>query len=83
MLAFVSEPKHERDAGSTTTVAIIFAVVMPILYVLSVGPVALACDKLDLPNAPAKAFYAPLIWLHDHTLLKKPLEAYLSLWGVK
>jgi hypothetical protein len=25
--------------------------------------------------------YAPVVWLHDHTILEKPLEMYSKLWG--
>jgi len=39
------------------------------------------------PNAAKRneirLFYAPIVWLHDYTFLKKPLQAYLDLWGVK
>jgi hypothetical protein len=27
--------------------------------------------------------YAPVIWLHEHTILKQRLEAYVKMWGVK
>jgi hypothetical protein len=58
--------------------------VLPLLYVLSIGPAA----RL-MKGSPARftmqlrAFYYPVIWLHDHTVLKKPLEVYVALWGVK
>lgn len=54
----------------------------PLLYVLSVGPVAAIWIKYQLPVPPLEAFYAPLIWLHDHTPLKDPLDWYVKLWGV-
>jgi hypothetical protein len=54
---------------------------VPLLYVLSVGPVG-AIAKNNTNALPAvRAFYSPVAWLHDHTLLQKPLEAYANLWG--
>ncbi|MBL8922433.1 MAG: hypothetical protein JNJ54_26510 [Myxococcaceae bacterium] len=58
-------------------------VLLPLVYLLSIGPVAKTIDALGLSRGPAKQFYAPLIWLHDHTPLRRPLELYLSAWGVK
>ena len=56
---------------------------LPLLYVLSVGPAA----KLSMmyPNTMGglRMFYIPLIWLHDHTPLRAPLEWYVELWGAK
>jgi hypothetical protein len=40
-------------------------------------------EKLNWDKAPPKRFYAPVIWLHDHTPLKRPLELYLGLFGLK
>ena len=59
---------------------------LPLLYVLSIGPV-LKVVQSSGPN-PAKRsvlrqVYAPVVWLHDHTFLEKPIEAYCGLWGVK
>jgi hypothetical protein len=59
-----------------------FVVLMPICYVLSIGPVGAIAKKG--PNASwvvtARKFYYPVMWLGDHTPLKKPLEAYFRLW---
>ncbi|MBM4780217.1 MAG: hypothetical protein GQE15_21145 [Archangiaceae bacterium] len=52
------------------------------LYVLSIAPVAAAAEVLDLPRDSVKRVYAPVIWLHDHTPLRKPLEWYMALWGL-
>ena len=59
---------------------------LPLLYVLSIGPVLKVVQRSG--NTPAKRnalrqVYAPVIWLHDHTFLEKPIEAYVGLWGVK
>jgi len=58
-------------------------------YVLSVGPVewTLNCHMIrtgepypDAVIARVNSFYAPVSWLHHHTPLQAPLEAYLSWW---
>lgn len=59
---------------------------LPLLYVLSTGPIVLLEEKTHGSLVSADfvvTFYAPLIWLHQHTFFKEPLELYLSLWGVK
>jgi hypothetical protein len=55
-------------------------VALPLLYVLSVGPAGIVTHKFPQLGPPATVFYQPLIWLHDHTFLKGPLEAYVNFW---
>lgn len=75
----------ERERSSTTIPAVVaaIAVILPVLYVLSMGPVAKVIDRFGLDREPARTFYRPVIWLHDHTVLRRPLELYLGVWGVK
>ena len=59
---------------------------LPLLYVLSTGPVILFEEKSHGVVVSVNfvlSFYAPLVWLHEHTFLKVPLDLYLSLWGIK
>ena len=60
-------------------------ILLPILYVLSIGPVAKFLTVIhassDTHNL-AKTFYAPVLWLHGNTFLGKPIEAYMNLWGL-
>jgi hypothetical protein len=73
-----------RRAARDVVLATLFAAAFfPLLYVLSIGPVAFAVEKLNWDKAATKKFYAPVIWLHDHTPLKRPLELYLGLFGLK
>jgi len=51
------------------------------IYVLSVGPVFAMIEYANYGKQSAETFYGPVIWLHDETLLKKPLEWYSDLWG--
>lgn len=76
----VSEPSDRRASGLEVVVIAVLA--LPVLYVLSVGPVVKVAQWLDLDGDRLKTAYAPLIYLHDHTPMKKPLEWYIGVWGV-
>ncbi len=79
------ERDGDRDRERSSSVASLLGalVLLPLLYTLSIGPVAFVCEKLGVPKEPMRAFYRPVVWLHDHTPLKRPLEWYLSLFGLK
>jgi hypothetical protein len=80
-----SDMTDERDTGSGSSplLWILALALIPLLYFLSVGPVLLLFKgKANPPTAALRTFYYPLIVLHDHTPLKKPIEAYCDLWGV-
>ena len=53
---------------------------LPLLYVLSSGPVALIMHRAGVGERVLPVVYAPLWWLHKNTTLRKPLEAYDKLW---
>lgn len=77
----MDEPPAKSRSSSAAWSALI--VVVPLIYVLSVGPVAYVALRLSMYNAAvaqARTFYAPVIWLHDHTFLKEPLNGYLEWW---
>lgn len=71
-----------KSHSRTLSVAIGLLFALPLVYILSVGPVALCCAKMHVDTEMVRQVYIPVIWLHDHTVLKKPLEMYLDLWGV-
>ena len=73
-----TEPHKSRAALWIT-----LSVLVPLLYGLSVGPVAMVSQGKSLSPAVEKTFeifYAPLILLHEHTPLKKPLDDYVTWW---
>ena len=72
------EEVHRPDRSGGTLVW--FFLAAPLLYVLSIGPVFKFGGKPPLSLEFVEAFYAPVIWLHDHTPLKKPLEWYVDWW---
>jgi hypothetical protein len=74
------EPQKTRRALWPIVCALI---ALPLLYVFSVGPVSYFAARSGGTASwldAAKTVYAPLIWLHDNTPLKKPLEWYTQKW---
>ena len=75
--------KEDSEQKSGYSVFVWVFVAVPLLYVLSIGPVAKMVKINGSSGETISRIYAPVIWLHDHTLLEKPLEAYVGFWGVK
>lgn len=76
------ETDRHKKPGTAGWAAIL--VVVPMIYVLSIGPVGYLAQQFSLPpsmKGPFLAFYGPVIWLHDHTSLKGPIERYSEWWG--
>ncbi len=74
-------PEQESRHGSFLCLALV--VLLPVFYVLSIGPVGVYIkNKPASTRDAARKFYAPVIWLDEHTPLAKPIEAYASLWGL-
>ena len=77
------DEEEDKSTGSTGFIIACAAIVIPLLYVLSIGPVAMVCEKTNIPHEIEQGFelfYAPLIWLHDHTFLQDPLKEYVMWW---
>ena len=72
------DEEHIQKSNRGGIAAMVIA--LPIFYVLSLGPVVLIAKKHDYNGHALKQVYAPVIWLHDHTFLKKSLEAYVGFW---
>jgi hypothetical protein len=71
----------EQELRSDKSSWILFAACAPLVYLLSLGPVGAITKNMPKTYAMVRRLYSPVRWLHDHTLLKKPLEAYVNLWG--
>lgn len=77
----MSDTPRTPDKNAAGILAIV--VVLPIIYLLSVGPVVYALEKFHVPKSYAtyvQTLYAPILWLHDHTSLKKLVENYVKWW---
>jgi hypothetical protein len=77
-----SDPRQRHDASAWGTWVALVLALSPLLYVLSIGPAGWLEKEGYLPRS-VRSVYAPVIWLHDHTPLEKPLEWYGNLWGWK
>jgi len=71
------------NSSKTLALAILSPLVLFVVYVLSIGPAAAMCEHYDWDPAPLQTFYYPVIWLHEHTILREPLEWYVGLFGVE
>jgi hypothetical protein len=59
---------------------VVALIVLPLIYILSVGPAIFLVVKVPKLRQPVHTVYAPMIWLHDHTFLKKTMDPYLAFW---
>ncbi len=73
--------ERRSTPGIWIAVAGLLLLFLPVLYVLSVGPVAAVYPDEAPPWA--EVFYAPIFWLCDNSdFAAHALELYLELWGV-
>jgi hypothetical protein len=80
----MTKEQEPGSRGPSTFVWVLgLVVLLPVLYVLSVGPVSGLVAKSGMNPDPFIVFYLPVIWLHDNTALKEPLEKWVRLWGGK
>ena len=72
-----------RRWRSGPAIALVIALLLPMLYVLSIGP-AVYVLKATGPNREleeaVEVFYFPVEFLHQTTPLRGPLEAYVEFW---
>jgi hypothetical protein len=78
----MAEDIESNNRGRAFAVVGTLVIVPPLLSVLSIGPVAAITNKTSYQSA-ARQFYQLVIWLHENTVLKRPLEVYVSFWGIK
>jgi hypothetical protein len=77
--------KPERGSGAALVMVLGVALVLvPLLYVLSIGPAAWLVNTGRLngeDGSPAYRFYSPIIWTADNCRpVEASLEWYFSLW---
>lgn len=75
----MAESNTERRRGVAPAHILLAALVLFALYALSIGPAVRVAGK-DTSSPILQYFYYPLGWLHNHTLLREPLEWYMNLW---
>jgi hypothetical protein len=77
----MSSEEKERSGSLVWVIGVL--ALAPLLYVLSIGPVVMLCERAGVNGGAVRMVYAPVIWLHNNTPLQKPLEWYAGLWGWK
>ena len=70
----------EAPNSSSSNRLVLIIVLLPVLYLLSVGPAIRYQRSLLWAQPFLEKFYSPLLWLHENTLLRAPLDAYARLW---
>jgi hypothetical protein len=73
----MSDESHKRGGIFW---AVILAAFLPVLYILSFGPMVRMAPPTRTAWRSLKAFYYPVFWAHDNTPLSGPLEWYTGLW---
>ena len=73
-----------RDSSPAAAVGVLLLVLLPILYVLSIGPAIWLHDHGFMPGPLediAEAVYTPLVWAASLSpALEAPLDFYIELW---
>jgi hypothetical protein len=77
----------DKNAGSTeddegeshrSSAWMVWLAALPLLYVLSIGPAAMIVKGKPTEVVTWRKVYAPLVWLHENTFLRRPLELYVN-----
>lgn len=74
---------EKKSAGTPLTILALLILVLPFLYVLSIGPAAGLATRgyIDAENNTLKMFYAPIAWSVDNfPVCRVILEPYVKLW---
>ena len=70
-----TEAKHSRGLGSY----VVWAFMVVMVYVLSIGPTLALCYRGKL-NSKVMVIYKPLPWAFSGNALCKPMVRYLEFW---
>jgi len=73
-----AEDEQERSEGGLVWVT--YIAIVAFLYVVSIGPASLVVKGKPNGAAIVRTVYFPVVWLHDHTILRQPLNVYVDLW---
>lgn len=76
-------PAKPRSETTTATAWFSLLFMLGVFYLLSVGPVAAVTAQARVGEKAVSVIYAPIAWMYKHTLLRRPLQWYVKLWGLK
>ena len=71
----------ELRAPNKTESAILSAAIL--VYLLSIGPAYRLMRNGRIGKTAFDRTYGPVIWLHDTSALKMPIESYVKLWEIR
>lgn len=75
----MSEEHKHKSRGLSIVIAV--AILLPLLYVLSMGPAYLIYVKHPTCWPILEKIYLPLVWLHDNnTAFRDLMDRYIELW---
>lgn len=75
------ESKRESSGAAVAALLLLVLLFLPILYVLSLGPVIWIVNRTGMEPGVFTVIYAPLEWLHEESEFAKwVLDAYIKLW---
>lgn len=67
-------------SGKTWLYVVGILVGLPLLYVLSTGPVVVLAARRVIPESSIEAVYQPLIWFMETTGTVRSLDGYCEGW---
>jgi hypothetical protein len=70
----------DEKRGVAWWAIVLLLLLLPVLYLLSIGPAELIVPPDGMVGKAAAAFYGPLIWLHSNTPLDGALDWYIGMW---
>lgn len=84
ILAFLQISGNRRFAAAgrfeKVVLLVALACILFLIYTLSVGPATLLIERNLISAAAPRIFYEPLKWLHENTILERPLGWYVHQW---
>lgn len=78
-----TESSPDRSKRGAAPVVVVGLFLLPVLYVLSIGPAIWLAEAGYLQGTVIEVLevvYAPLVWLANDTPLGGPIEWYVDLW---
>ncbi len=69
----------QHKPGRSLVGCVIFLIIaLPVLYLLSIGPILWLFIHMTWSMDTYYAICFPLVWLHENSFLKEPIEWYFS-----
>jgi hypothetical protein len=77
----VAKPEREKSGGGAMAAALVtFLLLMPVLYVLSLGPAIWYVNRGNEPGI-FETIYYPIAWLYENCEPAQPLlDWYVEIW---